>query len=103
MAELICMEIESRTRQLPFEAQKVLQIRYKGHILKKEYIVELCDCFENLLNGRKRRSLTSKDALESAFYAQFADKSALIPNRNGNGLSIKSSCNLCPLWTKGNS
>jgi len=35
------MEIESRTRQLPFEAQKVLQIRYKEHILKKEYIADL--------------------------------------------------------------
>ena len=35
------LEIESRTRNLPFESQKPLQIRYKEHILKKEYIADL--------------------------------------------------------------
>ena len=35
------LEIESRTRSLPFESQKPLQIRYKEHILKKEYIADL--------------------------------------------------------------
>lgn len=35
------MEIESRTRGLPFESQRVLQIRYKGHVLKKEYVADL--------------------------------------------------------------
>lgn len=35
------LEIESRSRKLPFESQKVLQIRYKDHILKKEYIADL--------------------------------------------------------------
>lgn len=35
------LEIESRTRKLPFASQKVLQIRYKEHILKKEYIADL--------------------------------------------------------------
>jgi len=29
------LEIESRTRKLPFESQKNLQIRYKEHVLKK--------------------------------------------------------------------
>ena len=32
------MEIESTTRKLPFKSQPVLQIRYKEHTLKKEYI-----------------------------------------------------------------
>ena len=32
------MEIESVERQLPFVAQPVLQIRYKEHTLKKEYM-----------------------------------------------------------------
>ena len=32
------MEIESKTRQLSFKSQPVLQIRYKEHTLKKEYI-----------------------------------------------------------------
>jgi len=35
------LEIESRVRQLPFESQKNLQIRYKEHVLKKEYIADL--------------------------------------------------------------
>jgi GxxExxY protein len=35
------LEIESRIRKLPFEAQKVLQIHYKAYLLKKEYIADL--------------------------------------------------------------
>lgn len=35
------LEIESRTRDLPFVSQKTLQIRYKEHVLKKEYIADL--------------------------------------------------------------
>lgn len=32
------MEIESLTQQLPFFPQPILQIRYKEHVLKKEYM-----------------------------------------------------------------
>ena len=35
------LEIESKTRKLPYVAQKPLQIRYKEHLLKKEYIADL--------------------------------------------------------------
>ncbi len=35
------LEIESRVRNLPFESQKVLQIHYKEHLLKKEYVADL--------------------------------------------------------------
>jgi GxxExxY protein len=35
------MEIESRGRGLPFEAQRVLEIYYKEHRLKKEYVTDL--------------------------------------------------------------
>ncbi len=35
------MEIESKARNLPFEAQKALEIYYKGRRLKKEYIADL--------------------------------------------------------------
>ena len=35
------MEIESTARGLPFVSQKVLQIRYKERILKKEYVADL--------------------------------------------------------------
>ncbi len=35
------MEIESRGRGLPFETQRVLEIYYKEHRLKKEYVPDL--------------------------------------------------------------
>ncbi len=35
------LELESRSRQLPFESQKVLKIHYKEHFLQKEYIADL--------------------------------------------------------------
>jgi GxxExxY protein len=35
------LEIESKTRGLPFESQRALQIQYKEHVLKKEYIADL--------------------------------------------------------------
>ena len=35
------LEIESKTRGLPFVSQQVLQIHYKEQILKKEYIADL--------------------------------------------------------------
>jgi len=35
------MEIESGARNLPFVSQKLLQIRYKARVLKKEYLADL--------------------------------------------------------------
>ena len=46
------LEIESRMRKLPFEPQKVLQIRYEEHILKKEYIADLI-YFNQIVGGLK--------------------------------------------------
>jgi len=42
------MEIELALRAIPFEAQKRLQIQYKGHLLKKEYCADLI-CFNSVL------------------------------------------------------
>ena len=53
------LEIESRTRNLPFEAQKLLQIHYKEHLLKKEYIADL------VYYGRIIVELKALDALSS--------------------------------------
>ena len=36
-----CMEIELSERKIPFKAQKQLQLRYKGHLLKKEYFPDI--------------------------------------------------------------
>ncbi|MEZ5276826.1 MAG: GxxExxY protein [Opitutaceae bacterium] len=36
-----CMEIELTDRQILFEPQKQLQLKYKDHVLQKEYIPDL--------------------------------------------------------------
>jgi GxxExxY protein len=53
------MEIESRLLGLVFEPQKVLQIHYKEHLLKKEYIADL------LYYGRVIAELKAMDSLTS--------------------------------------
>ncbi|HEY2981661.1 MAG TPA: GxxExxY protein [Anaerolineales bacterium] len=35
------LEIESDSRKLPFESQKVLQVRYKDQILRKQYLADI--------------------------------------------------------------
>ncbi len=42
------MEIESKARGVPFEAQKVLEVRYKEHILRKEYIADMV-CYNKII------------------------------------------------------
>jgi GxxExxY protein len=42
------MELESRAKEIPFQSQKILQIQYKQHILKKEYIADMV-CFEKII------------------------------------------------------
>jgi GxxExxY protein len=42
------MEIESAERKIPFVSQQVLQIKYKHHILRKEYIADMV-CFEKIV------------------------------------------------------
>ena len=42
------MEIELSTRGIPFDAQKPIQVRYKGQILNKKYIADLI-CFDLII------------------------------------------------------
>ena len=42
------MELELRARNIPFEAQKTLTIRYKDHLLKKEYAPDLL-CYDQII------------------------------------------------------
>ncbi|MBL8089727.1 MAG: GxxExxY protein [Anaerolineales bacterium] len=42
------MEIESSSRKIPFVSQQVLQIQYKQHVLKKEYIADMI-CFDKII------------------------------------------------------
>ncbi len=42
------MEIECAAKKIPFVSQQVLQIQYKQHTLKKEYIADMV-CFEKII------------------------------------------------------
>jgi GxxExxY protein len=42
------MEIECSVRKIPFVSQQILQIQYKQHTLKKEYIADMV-CFEKII------------------------------------------------------
>ena len=42
------MEIELSTRGIPFDAQKPIQVRYKGQILNKQYVADLV-CFDLII------------------------------------------------------
>ncbi len=42
------MEIETASRKIPYVSQQILQIQYKQHILKKEYIADMV-CFEKII------------------------------------------------------
>lgn len=42
------LEIELRTRQIPFEPQKLMSICYKGVLLKKDYLADLV-CFGRII------------------------------------------------------
>jgi GxxExxY protein len=54
-------EIELVTRAIPFEPQKSLPVRYKGHLLKKDYCADLL-CYGSIIVELKAISgLTSQD------------------------------------------
>ncbi len=42
------METELRARQIPFEAQKSIRVRYKGDLLNNQYFADLV-CFEQII------------------------------------------------------
>ena len=42
------LEIEFRRRNIPFEAQKLLKVEYKGQSLKKEYVADFI-CFGQIM------------------------------------------------------
>ena len=55
------LEIELRRRDIPFEAQKLLRIEYKGTHLKKEYVADFV-CFRQIIMEIKAcEGLTGRD------------------------------------------
>jgi GxxExxY protein len=51
------LQIELGRRDIPFEAQKLLQIDYKGQLLRKEYIADLSVLDRSSLKLRRVKAL----------------------------------------------
>ena len=43
-----CLELEFKAQGIPFEAQKILRLEYKGHALQKKYIADFV-CFKKII------------------------------------------------------
>jgi GxxExxY protein len=42
------LELELRTRSIPFESQKVLRVSYKGRVLTRTYVADIV-CFDRVI------------------------------------------------------
>ena len=42
------LELEFQMQDIPYEREKTIRIKYKGHILKKEYIADFV-CFDKII------------------------------------------------------
>jgi GxxExxY protein len=62
------LEVESGTRRLPFASQKVLQICYKGRLLKKEYIADLIYFDQIIVELKALDSLTGREEAQLLNY-----------------------------------
>ncbi len=62
------MEIESKTRGIPFEAQKVLEVHYKEHILKKEYIADMVCYGKIIVEFKALDQLTNREETQILNY-----------------------------------
>jgi GxxExxY protein len=62
------LEIELAERGIPCEAQKALQIRYKGRLLKKEYVADLV-CYDKIIVELKAiNQLSSRETAQVLNY-----------------------------------
>ena len=62
------MQMELPRRQVPFESQRTLRIRYKGEMLKKEFIADLI-CFGKILIELKaQESLSGREEAQVLNY-----------------------------------
>lgn len=62
------MEIECASRNISFVPQQILQVHYKQHVLKKEYIADMV-CFEKIIVEFKALdSLTGRESSQIINY-----------------------------------
>lgn len=62
------MEIELASREIPFQAQAQIRVRYKEHTLKRDYFADLV-CYEQVIVEIKALSrLTGKEEAQTLNY-----------------------------------
>lgn len=62
------MEIESASRQLPFRPQPQVQIHYKGHVLKKFYVLDFIFYDKIVVEIKVLDRLTSNEEAQTLNY-----------------------------------
>ena len=62
------LEIELRERNIPFEAQKVLKIYYKGKPLEKEYVADLSGYGQIIVELKALDRITGKEEAQLLNY-----------------------------------
>jgi GxxExxY protein len=67
------MELESIMRQLPFASQPTLLIRYKEHILKKEYIPDFIFYEQIIVEIKALDKLSGKEEAQILNYLKATD------------------------------
>jgi len=82
--EAMAIELESLT--IPFEAQRALQILYKGHRLKKEYVPDFV-CYQQIIVELKALDhLTGKEEAQALNYLKATKfRVALLLNFGSHG------------------
>jgi GxxExxY protein len=80
------MSIELASSSIPFEAQRVLQILYKGHRLEKEYVPDFV-CYQQIIVELKALDhLTSKEEAQVLNYLKATKfRVALLLNFGSHG------------------
>lgn len=68
------MQVELRGRGIPFEAQKLLPIEFKGKILSKEYLADLLCYQEIIVELKAQERLTSREESQIMNYLKAARK-----------------------------
>jgi GxxExxY protein len=62
------MELELTLRGVPFEAQKVLNILYKGYVLKKQYCADLVCYGQIIVEIKALKELTGREEAQLLNY-----------------------------------
>ena len=84
------LEIELRERNIPFEAQKVLKIYYKGKPLEKEYVADLSGYGQIIVELKALDRITGKEEAQLLNYLKATGfEVGILINFGGPSLEFK--------------